>query len=140
MGFEPGFIRHGGADEAKKNAAVELAKNADVVLLYMGLDEISESEGLDRKHMKIHQNQVDVLEAVAKVNSNVVVVLSGGSPIETPWLDSCKAVVHGYLGGQAGAGAVVDVLTGKVNPSGKLAETWAMRYEDTPRLPPLPRH
>ena len=100
--------------------------------MYMGLDEISASEGLDRKHMKIHQNQIDVLEAVAKVNPNVVVVLSGGAPIETPWLDSCKAVVHGYLGGQAGAGAVVDVLTGKVNPSGKLAETWAMKYEDTP--------
>jgi len=132
VGFEPGFIRHGGADEAKKNAAVELAKNAESVLMYMGLDEISESEGLDRKHMKIHQNQVDVLEAVAKVNPNVVVVLSGGAPIEAPWLDSCKAVVHGYLGGQAGAGAVVDVLTGKVTPSGKLAETWAMKYEDTP--------
>ena len=132
VGFEPGFIRHGGADEARKNAAVELAKNAEIVLMYMGLDEISESEGLDRKHMKIHQNQVDVLEAVAAVNPNVVVVLSGGAPIEAPWLDSCKAVVHGYLGGQAGAGAVVDVLTGKVNPSGKLAETWAMQYEDTP--------
>ena len=132
VGFEPGFIRHGGADEARKNAAVELAKNAEVVLMYMGLDEISESEGLDRKHMKIHQNQIDVLEAVARANPNVVVVLSGGAPIEAPWLDSCKAVVHGYLGGQAGAGAVVDVLTGKVNPSGKLAETWAMQYEDTP--------
>ena len=132
VGFEPGFLRHGGADEARKSAAVELARNAEVVLMYMGLDEISESEGLDRKHMKIHQNQIDVLEAVAKVNPNVVVVLSGGAPIETPWLDSCKAVVHGYLGGQAGAGAVVDVLTGKVNPSGKLAETWAMKYEDTP--------
>ena len=132
VGVAPGFDRHGKADEALKAQAVELAGKAQVVLLYMGLDEISESEGLDRAHMKIHDNQVELLKAVAAVNPNVVVVLCGGSPIEMPWLDQCKAMVHGYLGGQAGAGAVVDVLTGAVNPSGKLAETWPMTYEDTP--------
>lgn len=131
VGMEPGFLRSGGADGAKQAAAVALAQQADVVLLYLGLDELSESEGMDRSHMRIHQNQVDLLEAVARVNPNVVVVLSGGAPIEMPWLDQCKAVVHGYLAGQAGAGALIDVLTGKVNPSGKLAESYPMTYADT---------
>ena len=132
IGFSTGFIRDGGEDFAKRQAAVDLALKAEVVLLYLGLDELSESEGLDRKHMRIHQNQVSLLEAIAAVNPSVVVVLAGGSPIETPWIDRCKAIIHGYLGGQAGAGAMVDALTGKINPSGKLSETWPLVYEDTP--------
>ena len=132
LGYEPGFLRHGGEDGPKKNAAVELAKLADTVLLYLGLDEILESEGLDRRDMKIRRNQIDLLEAVSAANPNVVVIFSGGAPVETPWLDRCKALVHGYLGGQAGAGAMAAVLTGAVNPSGRLNETWPLRYEDTP--------
>lgn len=132
IGYSIGYLRHGGEDLAKRQAAVELAAKADVVLLYLGLDELSESEGLDRHHMRIHQNQVSLLEAVAAVNPNVVVVLAGGAPIEMPWIDRCKAVIHGYLGGQAGAGAMIDALTGKINPGGKLAETWPIVYEDTP--------
>ena len=132
VGYAQGFDRQGKADEALKKEAVALAQNANVVLLCMGLDEIKESEGLDRMDMKLAQNQLDLLAAVAAVNPNVVVLLSAGSSLETPWLKDCKALVYGCLGGQAGAGALVDVLTGTVCPGGKLAETWANAYSDSP--------
>lgn len=82
--------------------------------------------------MKLAVNQLDLLEAISQVNPNVVVVLSAGASLETPWLKNCRALVYGALGGQAGAGAMLDVLTGKVCPSGKLAETWANAYHETP--------
>ena len=132
MGQVRGYRRDGKKDPELLKAAVGLARNAKVVLLYMGLTEISESEGMDREHMRLPENQEELLAAVAAVNPNVVVVLAGGSPVEIPWLDQCKALVHGYLPGQAGAGAMADVLTGKVNPSGKLAESYPMVYTDTP--------
>ncbi|MDR1218742.1 MAG: glycoside hydrolase family 3 C-terminal domain-containing protein [Treponema sp.] len=132
VGYADAYARHGGVDESQLAAAVRLAREADVVLLYMGLDELQESEGLDRENMRLRENQAAALKAVSEVNPNVVVILSGGAPVETPWIDSCKALIHGYLGGQASAGAMVDALTGKVNPSGKLAETWALAGEDAP--------
>ena len=132
LGFASGFDRHGRADAAKEAEAVALAKQADVAVLFLGLDEIKESEGLDRTDMKLADNQIALLKAVQQANPNTVVVLNAGSSLETPWLTHCRAVVYGALGGQAGAGAVLDVLTGKLNPCGKLAETWANRYEDTP--------
>ena len=98
----------------------------------MGLDEIAESEGLDRSNLRLAQNQVDLLQAVAAVNPKIVVVLYSGSVVETPWLDNCQALLYAALGGQAGAGAVADALTGKVNPCGKLAETWPLTYADVP--------
>lgn len=131
-GFAQGFDRKGRADEALQQEAVELAKTADVVLYYMGLDEVSETEGLDRTHMKLHDNQIDLLKALSAVNQNIIVVLSAGSVIEISWDEYAKAIVHGYLGGQAGAGAMVNVLTGKVNPSGKLAESYPLKYDDVP--------
>ena len=132
VGFATGFDRQGKPDAAKKVEAAALAAKADVVLLCLGLDEIKESEGLDRADMKLADNQIELLQAVQQANPNTVVVLSAGASLETPWLTHCKALVYGALGGQAGAGAMVDVLTGKVNPSGKLAETWANAYEHTP--------
>ena len=132
LGFASGFDRRGRADAAKQAEAVALAKQADVAVLFLGLDEIKESEGLDRTDMKLADNQIALLKAVQQANPNTVVVLNAGSSLETPWLTHCRAVVYGALGGQAGAGAVLDVLTGKLNPCGKLAETWANRYEDTP--------
>ena len=132
LGFASGFDRRGRADAAKEAEAVALAKQADVAVLFLGLDEIKESEGLDRADMKLADNQIALLKAVQQANPNTVVVLNAGSSLETPWLTHCRAVVYGALGGQAGAGAVLDVLTGKLNPCGKLAETWANRYEDTP--------
>ena len=127
-----GYKRNGEADEALLSEAVKAAESADVVLYFFGLDEMSESEGLDRTHMHIPQVQVDVLRAMAKVNPNVVGVISAGSSIEMEWEDSLKAILHGYLTGQAGAGAMLDLLTGRINPSGKLTETYSMVYEDIP--------
>ena len=132
VGYAKGFDRQGKPDEALKAEAVLLAKNANVVLLCMGLDEIKESEGIDRADMKLAENQLALLAAVAAANPNVVVLLSAGSSLESAWLKDCKALVYGCLGGQAGAGALVEVLTGAQNPCGKLAETWACRYADTP--------
>lgn len=132
VGFEKGYPRVGNDGDALRGAAVELAKRADVVLLYLGLDEISESEGLDRSHMRLPQVQIDLLEAVSAVNPHIVIVLSAGSAIEMPWLDHSKALVYAGLCGQAGAGAGLRVLCGQVNPSGKLSETYPLRYEDEP--------
>lgn len=132
VGFAAGFDRQGKPDDAKKAEAVALAKKADTVLLCLGLDEIKESEGLDRADMKLADNQIKLLQAVQQANPNTVVIVSAGASLETPWLAHCRALVYGALGGQAGAGAMVDVLTGKINPSGKLAETWANTHADTP--------
>ena len=137
-GFEPGYPRSGKGDPAMQAKAVELAKTADIVLLYIGLDEISESEGLDRSHMRLPQSQADLIEAVAAANPNVVAVMSAGSAVEMPWLDKCKALVHGYLCGQAGAASVLKVIMGQVNPSGRLAESYPVRYEDVSSAPYFP--
>ena len=132
IGYQQGFDRHGKPDAALQKSACELATQADTVILCMGLDEIAESEGLDRSNLRLAQNQVDLLQAVAAVNPKIVVVLYSGSVVETPWLDNCQALLYAALGGQAGAGAVADALTGKVNPCGKLAETWPLTYADVP--------
>ena len=132
VGFAPGFDRQGKPDAAKQTEAVALAAEADAVLLCLGLDEIKESEGLDRADMKLADNQIELLQAVREANPNTVVIVNAGASLETPWLAHCKALVYGALGGQAGAGAMVDVLTGKINPGSKLAETWANAYDDTP--------
>ena len=132
IGYQQGFDRHGKPDAALQKSACELATQADTVILCMGLDEIAESEGLDRSNLRLAQNQVDLLQAVAAVNPKIVVVLYSGSVVETPWLDNCQALLYAALGGQAGAGAVANALTGKVNPCGKLAETWPLAYADVP--------
>lgn len=131
-GYAQGYQRNDRPNDSLKQQAADLAKQADVVLLYLGLPEIFETEGLDRSHMQLPKNQVELLKALTQVNPNVVVVLSAGSPVEMPWLDECKALVHGYLGGQAGAGAVLEVIAGMVNPSGKLAESYPMECSQNP--------
>jgi len=132
MGFAPGFRRNGKSDTNLQVQAIEIAKKTDVVLLFMGLPEIYETEGMDREHMRLPSNQKELLHKLAAINPNIVVILSGGSPVEMPWIEDCKALVLGGLGGQAGAPAMLKVLTGQVNPSGKLAETYPMVYEDMP--------
>ena len=132
VGYCSGYERSGKPNKVYLEEAVAQAKLADIVVLCIGLDESSESEGLDRTHICIPAAQKQLLDAVAAVNPNVVAVVSAGSVIETDWAAKCKAVVHGYLGGQAGAGAMVDVLTGWQNPCGKLAETIPLKYTDTP--------
>ena len=138
VGASKGYIRTGEPDTVLEKEAVDLAASADVVLYCFGLDELSESEGIDRTHMRIPQNQISLLESIARVNENVVGILSAGASVEMPWISSLKALLHGYLYGQAGAGAMLDIVTGKINPSGRLNETYPLRYEDTPAFKYFP--
>lgn len=132
VGYEKGYVRNRKPNEKLIASACELAKKADTVLVFVGLDEISETEGLDRRNMKMPAAQEKLINELSTVNSNVVVVLSAGSPIEMSWAAYVKGIVHGYLGGQAGASAMLNVLTGKVNPSGKLNETYPLCDADVP--------
>ena len=121
-------------DEDKEliNQAVEVAKNKDVVILFLGLTENYESEGMDRTNLEIPKNQIKLIESIYSVNQNIIVVLSNGAPITMEWKDKAKAIITGYLGGESGAKAMVNCILGKVNPSGKLAETYPIKLEDTP--------
>lgn len=138
IGYEPGFDRYGKKSSKKIAQACELAKQADVVLLYIGLDEVTEAEGLDRQNMRLPANQVELLEALYEVNANIVVVLSCGAAIEMPWIHKVNGLLHSYLSGQAGSNAILRVLTGEVNPSGKLAESYPLRYAETPAAKHFP--
>lgn len=119
-------------DEALAAKAVEAAANADVAVIFAGLPDSFESEGYDRKHLGMPNCQNALIEAVAEAQPNTIVVLHNGAPIEMPWLGKVKAVLEAYLGGQAVGGAVVNVLYGNANPSGRLAETFPLRIQDTP--------
>ncbi|SET82572.1 beta-glucosidase [Lacrimispora sphenoides] len=131
-GCARGYSRGGKTDVTLRDEALKLAAQVDVVLYCFGLDEISESEGMDRIHMGIPRNQISLLTALSEVNPNVVGILSAGSAIEMPWQECCKSLLHGYLGGEAGPSAMLRVITGEVNPSGRLSETYPLRHEDTP--------
>ncbi|NLO66487.1 MAG: glycosyl hydrolase [Firmicutes bacterium] len=109
-----------------------IAEGSEVVVIFAGLTGSYESEGFDRYHLELPEAHNELIRRVAEVNDNVVVVLAGGSPVTMPWLDQVRGVLHTYLAGQAGAGAVVDILYGQVNPSGKLAETYPLKLEDCP--------
>ena len=117
VGISAGYKRTGEVDAALQKEALDYAVEADVVLYFFGLDEISESEGLDRNHMRIPQNQIDLLNRLAQVNQNIVGVLSAGSAVEMPWQTNLKGILHGYLTGQAGAGANVDRKSTRLNSS-----------------------
>ncbi|MBQ3558167.1 MAG: glycoside hydrolase family 3 C-terminal domain-containing protein [Agathobacter sp.] len=132
VSFAQGYKRNEKPDAQLIDTAVKIAKDVDAVLVFAGLDEIGEAEGLDRTHLKMADAQNELIEALAEKYDNIIVVLSAGSPVEMPWADKVKAIVQGHLGGQAGASAILNVLTGKVNPSGRLNETYPMHYEDTP--------
>ena len=139
VGYAPGYSRTDPKPNQEMiiNAQI-IAKRADMVLLCVGLDEIAESEGMDRLSMNLSAGQNALIDAVAKVNKNVILVLYGGSPFVMPARETYRAAIHGYLGGQAGAGAMVDALIGKVNPSGKLNETWPIALSDNPSYPYYP--
>ena len=111
---------------------IEDPRDADVVLFFFGLDEIAESEGGDRLSMDIPEYQIKELKNLAALNNNVVGVMSAGSAVKTPWLDNLKALLHGYLTGQAGATALLDIITGKRVPTGKLSESYPFSYADCP--------
>ncbi len=130
--YSEGYERNGGIREDLVRQAIENSKNTDVVVVFAGLPEVFESEGVDRKHMSLPENQNYLIKELCKENKNVVVVLSCGSPVEMPWINQVQGLVHSYLGGQAGASAILDVLTGTHNPSGKLNESYATKYSDVP--------
>ena len=132
-GFAQGYLRRNPEPDLDLiSEAVMLAAKSDTVLLFVGLDERSECEGVDRTHLRLPDSQMALIRAVARLNRHLVLVLCGGAPFLMPPRDTYSAAVHGYLGGQAGAAALVDVLLGTVNPSGHLAETWPLAEKDTP--------
>ena len=138
-GYAKGYSRtEPKPDQALIDEAVRLAKDAEAVLLCVGLDEIMESEGMDRSSLALSEGQQALIEAVCAANKNVVLVLSGGAPFLLPAREKYRAAIHGYLSGQAGAGAMADALLGKVNPGGKLNETWPEALEDNPSAPWFP--
>ena len=119
-------------DAALYVEAKKVAKNADVVLVFAGLTEDFEGEGYDRKSTSMPNCHNVLISEIAKVNPNVVVVLAGGSVVEMPWINEVKGLLNSGLAGQAGGTAVANILTGKVNPSGKTSETYAYSYSDNP--------
>lgn len=120
------------------NEAKEIARNSDVAVIFAGLPENYESEGFDRENMYMPESHNKLIEEVAKVQPNVVVVLFNGAPVEMPWIDRVKGLFEAYLGGQAVGGAVAELLFGKANPSGKLAETFPKKLAHNPSHPYFP--
>lgn len=114
------------------NEAVSIAKNVKTAIVFVGLPDSFESEGYDRKHMKLPVNQTELIKAIIEVQPNTVIVLHNGSPIEMPWINEVKGVIELYLGGQAVGASTVDILYGDVNPSGRLPETFPIKLEDNP--------
>lgn len=119
-------------DDVLQAEACQVAKEADIAVVFVGLPDSFESEGYDRKHLAMPANQVSLIEAVAAIQENLVVVLHNGSAVEMPWIDKVKAVLEVYLAGQAVGSATANILYGEVNPSGRLAETFPLRLQDTP--------
>ncbi len=129
MGFE---AESSMPDDKLINEAVDLAAESDIAVIFAGLPDSFEYEGGDRHHMKMPESQLRLIDKVSKANKNTVVVLHNGSPMEMPWVGKVKGILEMYLAGQNCGGAACDLLFGKVNPSGKLAETFPLRHEDTP--------
>ncbi|MDR0375237.1 MAG: glycoside hydrolase family 3 C-terminal domain-containing protein [Treponema sp.] len=125
-------------DPAALKAAVEAAKRADVAVVFAGLPDVIESEGYDRENMRLPECQNAVINALAEVQPNIVVVLHNGSPVEMPWIDKAQSLLELYLGGQAVGEAAISLLFGEANPSGKLAETFPLRVEDNPSYENFP--
>ena len=130
--YAQGYNLEDDADTTLVDEAVRIAADADIALILAGLPLQYESEGIDRLHINLPPSHDKLIEAVARIQPNSVVLLTNGSAVAMPWINEVPAVVETWLGGQAGAGAVADVVFGKVNPSGKLAETFPVRLEDTP--------
>ena len=131
--YARGYDAHSDAtDEALLKEAVRAAATADVAVVFAGLPDAFETEGADREHMRLPNNQNELITAVSMANPNTVVVLHGGSPVELPWLQAVPAILCVYLGGEQAGAATVDLLYGKVNPGGHLAETWPVRLQDNP--------
>ncbi|HUS16413.1 MAG TPA: glycoside hydrolase family 3 C-terminal domain-containing protein, partial [Chloroflexia bacterium] len=131
-GYAPGYSVDGATDESLLREAQDLARQAEVAVVVVGLPAAYESEGADRVHIDLPPGHNALVEAVLQVQPRVVVVLVNGSAVALPWVDRVPALVEGWLAGQGGGGAIAAVLMGQVNPSGKLAETFPARLADTP--------
>lgn len=129
-GFKKGYKRFGAKSKKLLNSAVRLAQKADRLVVVVGLDERREAEGSDRKDLKINENQIELLKALKKTGKKVIAVLVCGSAVETDWDEYADGVILAHLAGQAGAEAVYSALFGKVNPSGRLAETYPLKSGD----------
>ncbi|SDS21285.1 beta-glucosidase [Paraoerskovia marina] len=132
VGYEPGFTRRDAPSPVRLRRALRLAADADTVVLFLGLDESAEAEGVDRAHMRLAHNQMLLARKIVDLGRRVVVVLAGGAPVEMPFAPHVDAILHTYLAGQGGGQAVADLLTGRANPAGKLAETYPLTYTDVP--------
>ena len=128
----PGCDDRGDTMDALIAEATETAKNAEIAVVFAGLPDRYESEGFDRDNMKMPEGHLRMIEAVADANPNTIVILLCGSAVECPWAERVKGILYMGLPGQAGGEAVADLLYGRANPSGKLAESWPYRYEDVP--------
>ena len=140
VGCSRGFNRYGKKSKKLHDEAIKLAEQSDVVVLYLGLDEVTEAEGLDRSDMRLKDNQLELVKNIKKLNKKIVVVLSCGSAVEMPFIGDVDAILHCYLNGQGGALATLNILSGKVNPSGKLSETLPVKYEDVASSDNFPSH
>lgn len=138
IGYEKGFKRFGGYNSRLSKRAINLASQADTILFFAGLDESLEAECIDRPHMSLPENQNQLINKLSQIGKKLIVVLCGGAAVEMPWIENIHSLLHVYLPGQAGGKAVADVLTGKHNPSGKLAESYAYRHEDYASTPWFP--
>lgn len=128
--YSDGYDENGDTNKKLLNEASELSKKVDAVLLFVGLPERYESEGFDRENMKLPEGQLALIDEVCRSNKNVVVILFSGSVVECPFADKVKSILYMGLPGQAGGQAVYDLIYGKFNPCGKLAQTWPITYED----------
>lgn len=137
-GFAPGYWQDGSSDTELLSQAQRLAQQADVAVVVVGLPAAYEEEGADRKHIDLPTGHTRLVEAVLAVQPNAVVVLVNGSAVSMPWVSRVPAILEGWLGGQASGGGIVDVLTGQVNPAGRLAETFPNRLADTPAFLSFP--
>ena len=130
--YASGCDERGDTTDALLAEAGKAARQAEIAVVFAGLPDRCESEGFDREDMKLPEGHLRMIEAVARANPNTVVVLLCGSVVECPWEDQVKGILYMGLPGQAGGEAVADLLYGRVNPSGKLAESWPMAYGDVP--------
>lgn len=130
VGYAQGFERFGKKSNKLAKKAMNLARKSDTIVFFAGLDEVTEAEGLDRVNTKIPANQLLLLERLYALKKKVIVVLFCGSMVELGNITKADGIVHAYLGGQAGVSALLNVLTGKVNPSGKLSESYPISYAD----------
>ena len=136
--YAAGYAEEGETTSELLDEARQHAKEAEVAVVFAGLPDSYESEGFDRASLELPPGHNELIEAVAAVQPNTVVVLMNGSAVTMPWAGKVGAIIEAWLGGQAGGGAVADALAGRVNPSGKLAETFPARLEDTPAYPDFP--